>query len=374
VFTEEIPGISNTLLMEKDMKTLGYVPSMLLIILVLSASAFAQSISQVVVLGDSLSDNGNLYNLIGRPGAPYWQGRISNGPVAVEYLAQSLGVPLKDFAVAGATTGVGNIVDYGTVETLGLFSLPGITTALQSALTGGVDSNALYLVWGGANDLIYFATTPAAAAVAINKAVTNLVNIVGELKSLGATHIAVINLPDLGKSPSLLANGPQVSTFFTQISIAFNQTLQSNLPIGVHYVDSFSLRSYVGSNAEEYGFENTAEPCFTGSSLCTDPDKYLYFDSLHPTTVAHKLLGNGFYHSVAPTVIIGECNSGVPNEVLTTGSTYSDLIMQAGYGAENHDQFVSAVAFITNELKKCGAISGSQKGAIQKCGAQADIP
>jgi phospholipase/lecithinase/hemolysin len=355
--------------MEKDMKTLRYVLSMLLIILVLSASAFAQSISQVVVLGDSLSDNGNLYNLIGRPGAPYWQGRISNGPVAVEYLAQSLEVPLKDFAVAGATTGVGNIVDGGTVETLGFISLPGITTALQSALSGGlfpVDSNALYIVWGGANDLLYFATTPAAAAVAINKAVTNLMTIVGALQSLGATHIAVINMPDLGINPFVLANGPQVSAFFTQISIAFNQTLQSKLPLGVHYVDSFSLLSNLISNAEVYGFENSTGMCFTGSTLCTDPDKYVYFDSLHPTTVAHKLLGNGIYQSVAPTVIIGECNSGVPNEILTTGSTYSDLIMQAGYGAENHDQFVSAVAFITNELKKSGAISGSQKGAIQK--------
>jgi len=359
------------------MKTPRYVLSALLLTFALAANVQAQSISQVVVLGDSLSDNGNLYNLIGRPGAPYWQGRISNGPVAVEYLAQSLGVPLKDFAVAGATTGVGNIVDGGTVETLGFVSLPGITTALQSALSGGlfpVDPNALYLVWGGANDLLYFATTPAAAAVAINKAVTNLVTIVGALQSLGATHIAVINLPDLGKSPFILANGPQVSAFFTQISIAFNQTLQSNLPLGVHYVDSFSLLSYIGSNAEEYGFENTTEPCFTGSSLCTDPDRYLYFDSLHPTTVAHKLIGNGFYQSVAPTVIIGECNSGVPNEVLSTGRSYSDLIVQAGYGAENHGQFVSAVAFITNELKKSGAVSGSQKGAIQKCGARADIP
>ena len=129
------------------MKTFRYVLSMLLIILVLSASALAQSINQVVVLGDSLSDNGNFYNLTGRPGAPYWQGRISDGPVAVEYLAQSLGVPLKDFAYAGATTGVGNIVDGGTVDQLGLLKLPGITTVFQSAKLAGkfpIDPNSLY--------------------------------------------------------------------------------------------------------------------------------------------------------------------------------------------------------------------------------------
>jgi phospholipase/lecithinase/hemolysin len=359
------------------MKTPRYVFVALLITFALAANAQAQSISQVVVLGDSLSDNGNLYRWISYPPAPYWQGRASNGPVAVEYLAQSLGVPLKNFAYYAATTGVGNVLDGGTVDTLGALSLPGITTAFQSALSGGqfpVDPNALYFIWGGGNDLAWFVTSPATAAVAIEKAVTNLVTIVGTLQSLGATQIVVVNMPDLGKTPAILVKGPQVSAFFTQVSMAFNQALQSNLPPGVHYVDNFFYFSKIISNPDAYGFENTTEQCFTGSSLCTDPDKYFYFDFVHPTTLAHKLLGNILYHSVAPTVIIGECDSGVSNEILSTGPTYSDLIIQAGYGAENHDQFVGAVAFITNELMKSGAISGRQKGEIQKCGAQADIP
>lgn len=77
---------------------------------------------------------------------------------------------------------------------------------------------------------------------------------------------------------------------------------------------------------------------------------------------------------LTPTVIIGGCNSGVPNDLLSTGCTISDLIAQAGNGAKNHGQFVSAVASITNELMKSGAISGSQKGAIQSCAAKARIP
>ncbi len=71
------------------------------------AAQAGQSVSQVVVVGDSFSDNGNLYARTGGPPAPYWQGRISNGPVWAEYLAQRLEVPLSDFAWAGATTGVG---------------------------------------------------------------------------------------------------------------------------------------------------------------------------------------------------------------------------------------------------------------------------
>ena len=56
------------------------------------------SIPTLVVLGDSLSDNGNLYKLIGIPPAPYWQGRSSNGPTYAEQLASMLGMQLVDYA------------------------------------------------------------------------------------------------------------------------------------------------------------------------------------------------------------------------------------------------------------------------------------
>src|SRR5689334_18901018 len=69
--------------------------------------ADASPITSVVVYGDSLSDNGNLFAAVGFPPPPYFHGRFSDGPVAVEQLAASLGVPLFDFAVGGATTGIG---------------------------------------------------------------------------------------------------------------------------------------------------------------------------------------------------------------------------------------------------------------------------
>ena len=42
--------------------------------------------------------------------------------------------------------------------------------------------------------------------------------------------------------------------------------------------------------------------------------------------------------------------------------------------ANNHGQFVSCVAQLTNFLKQQGIITGQEKGAIQSCAAQADIP
>jgi phospholipase/lecithinase/hemolysin len=59
-------------------------------------------ISRLVVFGDSLSDNGNLFKLTGSPQPPYWNGHFSNGPTYAEQLAQWLGVPLDDLAFGGA--------------------------------------------------------------------------------------------------------------------------------------------------------------------------------------------------------------------------------------------------------------------------------
>jgi len=56
----------------------------------------------LVAFGDSLSDNGNLFNLIGLPPPPYWEGRSSNGPTYAEQLAALLGAKLDDLAFAGA--------------------------------------------------------------------------------------------------------------------------------------------------------------------------------------------------------------------------------------------------------------------------------
>jgi len=55
-------------------------------------------------------------------------------------------------------------------------------------------------------------------------------------------------------------------------------------------------------------------------------------------------------------------------------STISDLIVACAEGARNHGKFVSCVSHLTNQLKKVGTITGQQKGAIQSCAAQANIP
>jgi hypothetical protein len=81
---------------------------------------------------------------------------------------------------------------------------------------------------------------------------------------------------------------------------------------------------------------------------------------------------------LATMVVIDDCDSGVENFLFgtepTIGCTFSDLIAEVATTATNHGDFVSGVADLTNQWKANGLLSGKEKGAVQSCAAQADIP
>ena len=74
-----------------------------------------------------------------------------------------------------------------------------------------------------------------------------------------------------------------------------------------------------------------------------------------------------------PSIIIDGCNTGVGDGEYND-KLVSEWITECGENAKNHGKFVSCVAGLTNELKKAGVITGEEKGAIQSCAAQANIP
>ena len=68
------------------------------------AAPIADEYTSFFVLGDSLSDPGNLFAATGGetpPSPPYFEGRFSNGPVFTEYLAEGFAVS-ENFAFGGA--------------------------------------------------------------------------------------------------------------------------------------------------------------------------------------------------------------------------------------------------------------------------------
>jgi phospholipase/lecithinase/hemolysin len=289
---------------------------LLLALLLLPAAASAALFSGMYVFGDSLSDNGNLYNYVGVPVAPYYDGRFSNGPVAAERIADAViaggsnGAGFHDYAWGGATSGVGNYGDGGTPTTpgtlLGPFSpLPGLLTELDgftTGLGGGMaDANALYMVWAGANDFV-------AGSTDYTLAVNNVKYTVQTLAAAGAQHILVPNLPDLALTPSY--PGSSSAHDFT---LGFNSLLASTLAslnssLGAHIVgfDTYSLFNQVLANPSAFGFTNVSDACYTGSYIfgggteCANPSDYLFWDDFHPTAAAHQILADQMVAAVVP--------------------------------------------------------------------------
>jgi len=260
---------------------------------------------QIYVFGDSLSDTGNVFKATEGmipPSPPYGQGRFSNGPVWVEYLASQLGAKPQttNFAFGGATTGVAK-----TSNLDGTLQIPGLLSQIEdfTAAHSNANPSALYVVWAGANDYLGDATSPAVPLDNLSKAVRTLA-------AAGARNILIVNLPDLGKLPAT-RNRSSASTL-TRLTQAHNSGLlkildklnQSLGPeVNLTLLDVNALFNQAIAEPGRLGFTNATAPCLDSSVVCDTPDKFLFWDGLHPTTAAHQTLGTLALDALIPASI-----------------------------------------------------------------------
>lgn len=306
-----------------------------------------ENLTQIIAFGDSLSDSGNSFALtfgIIPPNPPYYLGRFSNGPVALEYLAQELELSLdpyydngvgNNFAVGAAGTGENNSNNDDIMPFLPGVDLPGLANEItdfeNSVGAGNADPNALYFVWAGPNDFLDYlgGSNPADPANLIEQGITNLVDGITRLSGLGAENLVVPNLPSLGRLP--------FSTNFqgeaTALTIAFNgglalaldnlEFVSENAQTEIIQVDLFALTEAIAADPTKFGFTNITDPLLlSGLPLPTDPTEktgFLFWDIFHPTTEGHQL----FAKTISQT-INGEIPQPTFNEL--GGTSDSDYL------------------------------------------------
>jgi phospholipase/lecithinase/hemolysin len=134
------------------------------------------------------------------------------------------------------------------------------------------------------------------------------------LYAFGARRFLVPNMPDLALTPYGLSLDPLEQAGLRALSMGFNGGLDMALGslgalpgIAITPFDTFGLLSAISANPAAYGFTSATAPCLTGSlagvaDVCGDPDGYAFWDSVHPTTAAHQVLGEAFAEAVAKPV------------------------------------------------------------------------
>lgn len=268
-----------------------------------AAEVRGDSFSKLYVFGDSLSDTGNAYLASGGggefgpdgsyPTPPYFNGRITNGPVYVEYLADGLGLSATPSLLGGGNHAFGGAMTGSGFSPQGV---PNIGTQIDGFLLGGpaIDGSELFVVWGGANDIalggIFDPLIP----------VGNLANHITALAAAGAGNFLVPNLPLLGETPFARSLGPDVQVGLNALTAGFNLalaatlgSLEANLGVTIFRLDVAALFQSALDDPAAYGLTNVTDAAFdraTGT-IVPNPGEYLFWDDFHPSATTHRFLG-----------------------------------------------------------------------------------
>ena len=296
------------------------------VLLLLSGYAQASpSYSNVYIFGDSLSDTGNLASVdpSGPFPFPYYMNRVTNGPVAVDTLASHLGYTAEaslhllpsaavgnNYAVARANAFGEEVLDLGTQ--VHLFNLNHQFDA---------PSDALYVVFIGGNDVreALVETDKMAAKMRVKNAANAVQAAIESLTLSGAKSFLVVNAPNVSiipetqliaaatNNPELLKRARKLSQKYRGALHEVVELLEEQHEIEITEFDLFKFFNKLVENADEYGFTNSTEACFSSVSFSFNPgcgdlgenfDQYIFFDEIHPTARVHAIVGEAMAEAI----------------------------------------------------------------------------
>lgn len=233
--------------------------------------------NKIVFLGDSLSDNGNLYvKDIGfmPKSPPYYKGRFANGRVWSEYVAdyfQALNIPSSNFANGGETTVAHNPFN-GFLPYILEFSIDSYWTSTVFRDR----SKTLFSLWIGSNDYL-----PGTKADEVESYTDYIIqNIQQKLERLigyGGKNFLIINLPDLSRLPFAKENGngenlgALIAAHNKKLAAMVMKIQEQYKNINIHLFDLNSLFVDVLTRTNFYNekyhahITNTTDACWQGN-------------------------------------------------------------------------------------------------------------
>lgn len=207
----------------------------------------------------------------------------------------------NDVFMQGAVAGAAAAIDPTSPATIAAFS----NTA---ANIGGWSAAEINAVFTGGQTAVVNGLLANMAKAGGEQAALIKTQIIGK----GAKYVLVVNLPNVGATPSGVEGGSQTAALSTAMAQAFNQGLFAGLNgvAEVAYADAFTTSTDQFNNPSAYGLSNvTSRSCkagapatsgniFGGASLVCNPSnviagdisRYGFADDVHPSPYGHQLL------------------------------------------------------------------------------------
>ena len=361
---------SRAIINPTTLKTL--TKSMLAISLSMAGLAHAELYNSVTFFGDSLTDGGYFSPITqGKLGIKE-SGQFTTNPdnTWATSFAEQLGTTSvantvgsaqtgNNYAIGGARAGVDILnTDFGVN-----IPVASVNTQVNGYLANKkIDPNGLYVVWGGANDLLAAAATgnPASAVNIVSLAVKSQVDTINTLKSNGANYILVPNIPDIGLTPTAIAAGAGFQSSGTLLANMYNQSMYNGAgATGANIIplDTFSLLQQVTANPTAYGFTNVTQPaCTTASSLVCGSsnlvvpganESYFFADGIHPSGRAHQLIADYASAVVTAPSLIGV----LPHIATTAGLATSERLQSHINQIQSSEQKPARNLWATGEFE-----------------------
>lgn len=262
--------------------------------------------NRMYVFGDSLSDQGNLASIDPAISQSPFNGRLTNGRVALEFLADDLGLTMapslhlvSDFEV-GTNYAVAGAKVVGT-EAIDL-SLQ--ISAFLSNNSGVVDPGSLYVFFIGGNDIRAVrdeVMNLEEGRLILNDAAAELSHQLNLLASAGGQSFLVINSVDLSVIPEtrrLALDDESIIKFSRKLSRMYNRALQRAL-LGAELFEYYEINIAMFNlqkafhkllnQYQERGRVNTIDACLLSTDC--DFENFVFFDEIHPTARVHRDVG-----------------------------------------------------------------------------------
>ncbi|KAF9947979.1 hypothetical protein BGZ72_010097 [Mortierella alpina] len=303
-------------------------------------------IKNLVVFGDSFSDNGNVFRISNGSwpvASNYPRGRFTNGPNWSDYVARDARLKMTNLAFGSATTDSETVQGYSGSKAD--IPVPGFLQQINDLYLPGQSSedideldSTLFVVNFQGNDY-YFDED-----IGPKPVLANIERGIHRLVEVGARHILVVENLDLGLLPYYLSNKTESEAYSAlsreqykgyqsmvqrmaqkygrpgrrgkqsagrsnsfqncrsdeDISSEMYQRPETRVNVAFFDLHTLLHRLASAQSLKRLGITDAEHACLSddGKTRCANPGRYFYYDSFHASTKVHRAIANSILYSL----------------------------------------------------------------------------